>query len=432
MPIRGSSANRAALREAADFNGTGLSYSQSDNPMIQAYYDANPFVGQTYNKTWFDKVFGGFVRTGYDKWLDEMKLGAAQYDAGVVDMEQQMLYNSESAKAARMRAAGENPDLLGTGEVSDSPGLAPDVQDAQIPEADGSSQVLGIVSSVGSSLVDLIPKTLSFMTNLSSLRGIRMDNDLKELQFGNNAVDFATKFFTEGITKQQYEDAFSSGNFDNLLDASQKDSDYLTNTFLSSDRARKAFKLAYGTHARSLVAEMSKYKSYQEYEDARKSILSSRSSQYFDDDNQTMMDLIKSVLGPFERYQKRMNEINEAIANLRNPDLEQGTVNAGLATEMAYQNALDGAQAARAENEGNKYQEQLYQILKATDDMFAEIMQSLDDMDKWYSPLAKALVGIARSQLLSGIHMQMGLRSSSYTNPKTGAEASSDGFHFGF
>lgn len=411
--------------------GTGLDYMRSSNPMYDAYYRANPYVNQTYHKTWIDRVFGGIFRTGYDKWLNEMQLNSAQYNAGIVDLQQQNLYNSEVAKAQRMRDAGENPDLLGTGDVSDSPGLSPDVQDAQIPDAEG-SQILDIVSNVGMTLVDLIPKTMSFMTNLTQLKGIRMDNDLKELQFGDSAVDFATKFFTEGITPQQYEEAFSTGNFENLLEPAKKDADYLVNTFLSSDRARKAFKLAYGTHARSLVAEMSKYRSYKEFEDARKDILTTRSSRFFDDDNDTMMGLIRAVLNPFEEWQEKMNTFNLNILNLRDPDLEQGTVNAGLQTEKAYQETLDGSAAASAENEQNRYSKQLYQILRDTDEMFSKAMKNLDAMDKWYTPIAKAMLGIARSQLLSGIHLQLGLRSSSYTNPDNGASASSSGFNLGF
>lgn len=443
MPLRGAPGRRSVNGLESDPNwlgadygdgsyvGTGLDYLSSSNPMYDAYYKANPFVNQVYHKTWIDNVFGGVFRTGYDKWLNEMQLGYDQYNMGVVDLEQQNIYNSEVAKAQRMRDAGENPDLLGTGDVSDSARPMEDVQDAQIPDSEG-SQVLNVVSQVGMTLVDLIPKTLSFMSSLSQLKGIRMDNDLKELQFGNNAVDMATKFFTEGITKQDYEDAFTSGNFENLLSASERDSDYLTNTFLSSKKARKAFKFAYSQHARSLIAEMSKYKTFAEYEDARKKNLTQRSSQFFSDDDDTMQDLIRGVLGPYEKYQKRMNEINEALANLRDPDLEQGTINAGLRAEKAYNETIDGQLQAETENAGNEYQKQLYEILKATDDMFAEIMNYLNEKDKWYSPIAKALVGIARSQLLTGIHMQIGRHSASYTNPRTGAESSSEGWNFGF
>lgn len=438
MPIRGVRNPVRNMNFDADPNwisgstyGTGLDFMHSDNPMYEAYYAANPYVNQVYNKTWIDKAFGGLFRTGYDKWLNEMQLNSAQYNAGVVDLQQQNEYNSEVAKAQRMRVAGENPDLLGTGDVSDSPGMSPDIQDAQIPDAEG-SQVLSIVSEVGISMVDLIPKTLSFMSNLSQLRGIRMDNDLKELQFGNDAVDFATKFFTEQITPEMYRDAFASGDFGEILDASEKDSRYLTETFLSSDRARNAFKLAYGTHARSLIAEMSKYKTYEDYENARKANLTQRASQFFSDDDETQMSLIQSILGPYEKYQKRMNEINLRIAQLRDPDLEQGTINAGLRAEKAYNENIDGALQAETENAGNEYQKQLYEIQKATDDLFADIMSNLDALDKWYTPIAKALVGIARAQLLSGIHMQIGRHSSSYTDPRSGAESQSFGFNFGF
>lgn len=413
--------------------GTGLDYLSSDNPMYDAYYKANPYVGQTYHKTWIDNVFGNIFRTGYDKWLNEMQMNSAQYNAGIVDLQQQNLYNSEVAKAQRMRDAGENPDLLGTGDVSESAGVAPDPQDAQIPDAEG-SQVLNIVSTVGMFLVDLIPKTLSFMSGLSQLKGIRMDNDLKELTFNTNIEQFVQDFFQHGITKQDYDDAFSSNDFENLLSASEKNSDDLALRLFSSPRGQKLFKMNYGRYARSLISEMSKYKTYGEYEDARKKNLSQRSSQFFSPDDEEQMTLIKAVLGPFEKYQQKLNEINLRIAELRNPDLEQGTVNAGLETEKAYQQALDGNLMAETENAGNDYQKQLYQIMKDTDELFAEIMKNLDEQDKWYSPIAKALVGIARSQLLSGIHLQLGWHGSSYTSEGKNSSSSveSSGFRFGF
>ena len=128
---------------------TGLSYQSSDNPMYDAYYKANPYVNQTYQKSVWDTIFDGIFRTGYDKWLDEMRVNSAQYDASVVDLEQQNLYNSETAKSDRMRQAGENPDLLGTGDVSDSATPAQDPQDVQIPDALDMSQVASFAGMIG-------------------------------------------------------------------------------------------------------------------------------------------------------------------------------------------------------------------------------------------------------------------------------------------
>lgn len=412
--------------------GTGLDYQHSDNPMYEAYYAANPYVGQTYKKTLIDRIFGGAFRTGYDKWRDEMAVNAAQYDAGIVDLQQQNQYNSEEAKAMRMRAAGENPDLLGTADVADAANTNPDPQDAQIPEAE-TTQMFDLISNVGQTVIDLVPKTMGFITSLKQLKGISMDNDLKELQFGSNAVDFANKFFSETLTKQDYEDAYSTGNFENLLDAAEKDSDYLVSTFLSSDKARKAFKLAYGTHARSLIGELSKYNTYDEYEKARKSVNTQRASSYWSADDSMQVKLISALVVPFEQYQKKMLELNQRLANMRNPELEQGTINSGLRAEKAYNDAYDGSLAAQADNAENDYQKQVYEIYKQTDELFSTMMSNLDALgDDWYVPLAKALVGIARSQLLSGIHMQFGRSSSSYTNSSTGAQSDFNSFNFGF
>lgn len=415
--------------------GTGLGPAPSGYGQYDPLFNANPYRNLQYKKTWWQDVVSALgFRTGADKWLEDARTNSAEYDAGIYSMMQLNDFNSPLAQAERMRNAGLNPDLLGVGDVANgaTPTEDPNGMSPTDAGAEDLNTALNIVSSVGSSVMDLIPKTLAFMTNIQQLKGIRAENDLKELQFGNDAVALANRFFTEGITKQDYEDAFTTGDFENLLKASEKDSDYLTNSFLSSKKARKAFKLAYGRHAQSLIAEMSKYKTYAEYEDARKTNLSQRSSQFFSDDDETQMELIKSVLGPFEKYQKRMNEINLRIAELRKPDLEQGTINAGLEAERAYEQNIDGALQAQTENAGNEYQKQLYEIMKATDDMFADIMQSLNESDKWYSPIAKALVGIARSQLLSGIHLQLGRHSASFTNPTSGAESQSSGFNFGF
>lgn len=94
---------------------------RASNPMYQKLFDNNPYRNLRYNKSaWQDFVSALGFRTDADRWDEEVQENAAQWDAGVYQQMFQDQYNSETAKAERMREAGENPDLLGTGNVSDA------------------------------------------------------------------------------------------------------------------------------------------------------------------------------------------------------------------------------------------------------------------------------------------------------------------------
>lgn len=163
----------------------GLEYGSSSDPAYDKLYKANPYVGQTYQKTWIDKLFGGIFRTGYDKWRDEMALNAAQYDASIADLIRSDEYNSPVQQSARERAAGLNPDMLGIGDVAESGSLEPDVQDAQIPDSD--TQTIGTLvsgfaqnclSAIG--LASQLFKNSAEIKNIqSAMNGIQLDNNKK-------------------------------------------------------------------------------------------------------------------------------------------------------------------------------------------------------------------------------------------------------------
>ena len=374
----------------------------------QDLLDANPYRNLTYNQSGWQKFLGSLgFRTKYDDFIEQAQINANEYDASVASLMQQNEFNSPSAEAQRMRDAGLNPDLQGIGDVAESASPAEDPNGMNLSATDEGSN-LKLVASVGSTLMDIIPGIMSFATNLSQLKGVRLENDAKELAFGNSAIDSATKFFSEQITPEMYRDAFAKGDFGEILNASQKDSDYLSSLLLSSPRARKKYKLLYGQHSRSLAAKMQAYQSYEEFEKHRGEILKTRSSQFFNDDDSVQMELIQSILGPYERYQKRINEINEKIANLRSPELEQGLVNTQLSNQQLYENEIDPVAQASAENAANTAQEQQNEIMTATNELFAEIMKNLQVSDSWWSKIGMALIGIARAQLLSGMSIQFG------------------------
>ena len=371
--------------------------------MYDQLFANNPYRNRSYNRGWLQSILSNMgFRTKYDDFREQMEYNAAEFDAGIFSMMQQNQYNSPEAQAARMRNAGLNPDLLGTGDVESAASPAEDPNGIS-PSATEAPDALSLVSTVSSGVLGIIPKVLSFATNLSQMKGIRIENDAKELSFGSAAVDAASKFFLEGITENDYKDAFQSGNWDNILSAAKKDSSYLAETMFSSPSARKRFKLAYGMHSNGLISKMQKYKTYDEFEKYRKSLLNQRASTFFDDNDETMESLLSSFLGPLEAYQKRMNDINLKRAQLRESCAEQGLENLQIANQIVYEATIDAAGQASAENAANTAQQQQNEIMEATNSLFAEIMNSLKGNDNWWSKIAMALVGIARAQLLSGL-----------------------------
>lgn len=381
-------------------------------------FAANPYRGLTYDVSGMQAFLHNLgFRTKYDDFVDQARINAQEYDAGIFSQIQQNEFNDPSAQAARERAAGINPDLAGIGDVAGAAGPTEDPNGMNVsPSGDEARDVLSFVSQ---SVMNFIPGVLSFATNLTNLKGARLENDAKELAFGSAAVDAANKFFIEGITEQDYRDAFEKNDWSNILEESKKDSSYLSDTMFSSRAARRRFKLAYGMHSKSLLAEMRKYKTFDDFETYRKSLLSKRASPFFSDNDDDMQNLLTSVLGPLEKYQKRLNEINLQVAELRDPELEQGLRNTQLSNQQIYEDTIDPAAQAEAENSANTRTSQQNEIMKATDDFFSDAMTELGKKDNWWTALARTALGIMRAQVMSNLNVRFG-RSSHYSSGPDG------------
>lgn len=402
--------------------------------MYDQLFAANPYRKLSYNRTGWQSFLSdlGF-RTKYDDFVEQARINAEEYDAGIFSMMQQNEYNSPVAQSDRERAAGLNPDLLGLG---DSMAAASPTEDPNGMNVSPSQEIepLSCIQFVSQKVLDIVPSTMSFLTNLSQLRGIRAENDLKEMEFNSGAVDAANKFFLEGLSEQDYKDAFDTQNFENLLKAAVKNSHSLARSLFTSSRARKRFNLAYQMHSKSMLAEISKYKTWDEFEKNRKSILEQRASPFFSDDNETMQSLLGRVVGPLQRYQQKMAEINERYANkvssLNLPEDRAVLEDTQIANQQEYENAIDPTAQATSENTANERMTQENEIMTATNDLFAEMMAALDeDKDKWWSGLAKTLIGITRALVLSNLHASFGRRQ--MINSQTGAVEDLSQFNFG-
>lgn len=112
-------------------NGRTGNYDASHDEFLRAIYgdlagtsyqsliDANPFSNQPYTPTFWDKLGNFFnFNTAEDKLFYQNQSDSRNWIAQVMSTKFENDYNSSTAMAQRMRAAGQNPDLLGTTGVS--------------------------------------------------------------------------------------------------------------------------------------------------------------------------------------------------------------------------------------------------------------------------------------------------------------------------
>lgn len=394
-------------------------------------FQNNPYRNLEYKQSFWQRIASllGF-RTGADKFAEQAQLNAAEYDADVFALMQQNDFNSPSEQAERMREAGLNPDLLGTGDVAPAAQMRNDANGMEPTEGEG-TDFFQVASLVSQGVLDLIPQVMSFATNLQQLKGIRVDNDLKELSFGQNARQAAEDFFLSSVTEQDYREAFEKNDWTNVLQASTANAKYLADTFLSSKKARNAFNLSYGLYSRSLAAKLAKYQTYEKFEEARKGLFELRGSTWFSDDDATMESLMKSFLEPIQKYQNKLAEYNAIRLDKKNPERDQFLENLQRDNQIIYEQNIDPAQQAHAENSQNELVEQQNSIITATNELFSDIMDALRTHDNWWSKIAMSMVGIARAQLMSGISMHFGRNHQYKVDGNTGVFTEQGNSNFG-
>lgn len=107
----------------------------------QQLFDNNPYRNLHYSESGWQAFLSGLgFRTSADKFREDAALNAAEYDAGIYSLMFQNEYNDEISKQARMRAAGENPDLLGTSGVSEAAQPLVDPNGMEAPAGEDAQQ----------------------------------------------------------------------------------------------------------------------------------------------------------------------------------------------------------------------------------------------------------------------------------------------------
>lgn len=204
--------------------GTGLSYKSTGNKMYDSLYNANPYVGLTYNKSWWQSFLSGLgFRTDYDRWLEEAQVNANEYDAQVASIKQQNEYNSPAQEAQRMRQAGLNPDLTGIQGVAES---ASPIQDPQgmtpgQSESGEFGEVTQKIWNFGTSILSLYQVGVGLARDMLSFKQMRNAVDEQDIDLGKQFMTFASDFI------QQNSPATPFSNDQDYLDHVESVSDKL-------------------------------------------------------------------------------------------------------------------------------------------------------------------------------------------------------------
>ena len=161
-------------------------------------YEANPYAPdkRTRKYTLWDSLSNAFgFRSGYDIYTDEANQAMYEEDARIAKVFGEDQYNNPQEQAARMRAAGENPDLLGvegggTAASAQMPQSSPDLSGPDTMERvgqlfNGISQAITLASGM---TMD-IAKTI----------GLFADNEAKSMANATGMKNMAIDFLLENI-----------------------------------------------------------------------------------------------------------------------------------------------------------------------------------------------------------------------------------------
>lgn len=344
----------------------GSSYNRSSNPYAGTQYEdlwnSNPYAQNSRKDSIFDKIGNLFgIRTGADKWQDELDMRAREFDSQLASIVREEDYNSESSKVTRMREAGFNPDLMGIDSASSASEFAEPETSPESSTDAGALQAAGGVLSFGTgftkSLLDIGNTLLTLEHNSLINEGLANDNASNVLDLVSNAGNYYDMpdldIDTSDLTPEEAEGV--------LLDSSKKVSgriETIANMLFGSPRSRSVARakanFIKSMHGRSgTLSELNERLSKEVSAAVSKGDLNVARSQLKGRKSVSNSELIEGAVLESTLldawYQAELSSINARwISDEGNQDL----ISEGLTNEAVQAAEIDPHQAAKAANTG--------------------------------------------------------------------------------
>lgn len=286
----------------------------------------NPYVQFTRKEGILDSFLSNFTSSSYDRAKDEQIQAASEYFARLQNEMDQQKYDTPLEQAERMRLAGQNPDLLGTGGVAESPKMDMPITSPDLSQGPGINDFINVVVSAASFAMSMYGKFKEF-------KGLDLENDLKEAEVVDKVNGTAQRFSSEAF-----------GQFDTYNGTSI---DFIPNPY-TSKRARKIFKegadRVFGTYRTLKEGRQFKRDAIGVADDVAKSLSSKYHSDPYKPDDMNA-DIFRGI--------STINDVTmELMAKV---DREMGYLGIKQAdNQLAYENAYDPTLAADTVNAQNK------------------------------------------------------------------------------
>lgn len=397
-------------------------FAENDRILTEAGYGdlvgSNYWKNLTYTSGILDKIVGALGgRTGEDRFWENAAMQYGEYQAGLLEQMHQEEFDSPLEQSKRMRQAGQNSDLLGTGDVAQSPGTAEDTNNVLPSDvSDAVSGMIDFATGIGKYFQGALGMISTFQ-QLSSgrlaLRSQRTDLERNNMGF---ALDFiighSPEEFPDFDPDSDYSYTDNEGGFvsgkagDFFMDAQQMMRYEITDAWNAhkkryggfvSDRDWNQISKYISRMVHSLPATKEQYSAWRQQAMDKLAYGQQLDSEFYQKD---FDDLLAANL----EYRKQLDEVQKQVAVLEKKLAESGTSEAGYKQE--YFDALNGSDIASMETAqlGNQLSIQdrtieslgldndVKRIMKKVEDAKNKIVQRWSEQADAGNPFAKFML----------------------------------------
>lgn len=378
-PVEATATKRSEAQKQAVKNETAALAQKYKGSRYAELAEANPYTNYDYELGLWDKIGNMFgMRTNEDKRREEMAQAAREYNSQVTSLKTEDAYNSPEAQAARMRAAGQNPDILGTGDVTEAGQFNEPETTPEVPG--GNDEITAQFAHVATSLMSAGNMAIGLIESGINLKKQLNDVESGELKNFDSYFDMAKKFLIETILPEHKgkmtADDGTPIDMKNVIDAAVNQANDYAHDIFFTGRQKRRFQKAVQKVSKTLPMEVETYKKWVERETERQKLAKLKGSAGYSEDDDEMTEFWAAIIQPLEKLAKDQNEFESKLWEERNKwKNEEGKSMPEIQAEG--EGAETEAQTAEAKN-----RKQEATIEKSINGVWNEALKAADDMIK--------------------------------------------------